>query len=178
MGMNGKYFMMLGLVMAAIVLSSCSSEKINNNSLEVHDIKEVQPTPVTVEADGSTAPSAEIGKEIPDQITGSAEDEVLSVSMLAELDANNNYTAKVTFRNKTIDSLELIYDCGLLISRERYKSDQENCLAVESMLLKKNQEETMMITIASDFFDTKNDAITVRYRHARTTTELEIQLQA
>jgi hypothetical protein len=100
------------------------------------------------------------------------------VSILAEIDADEiNYKTNIVFSNKTGKSLDLIFDCGLLISNDKFASRMgESCLAVESMLLKKNNKYTTTIILPKEFFGIDNKMITVRYRQDKLTKDLEIHL--
>jgi hypothetical protein len=121
----------------------------------------------------------QIVEEVPSQLKGSIEDEALRVSILAEIEEDKiNYKTNIVFSNKTAKSLDLVFDCGLLISNDKFATNSgELCLAVESMLLKKNNQETQTIILSTEFFDIDNKIITVRYRQDKITKDREIQLQ-
>lgn len=117
-------------------------------------------------------------KEAPSQLIGFVEDEFLSVSILAQIESDrNDYKTNIEFHNKSDKSLDLIFDCGLLISNEQFASKQEICPAVESMLLKKNKKETETLVLSKDFFEMANNVITVRYRQDQKTIDLEVKLE-
>jgi hypothetical protein len=121
-----------------------------------------------------------IVQEVPSQLKGTIEDEALRVSILAEIEADKiNYKTNIVFSNKTGRSLDLIVDCGLLISNDKFASsmgESYDCPAVESMLLKKNNKYTTTIILSKEFFGIDNTMVTVRYRQDKLTKDLQIQL--
>jgi hypothetical protein len=159
---------LMGVMIIIVSLTSCSSlEDINNNTSKLNTHSEVR----IVEEE-------RVVEEVPSQLKGYIEDEALRVSILAEIDADEiNYKTNIVFSNKTGKSLDLIFDCGLLISNDKFASSMgESCLAVESMLLKKNNKYTTTIILPNEFFGIDNKMVTVRYRQDKLTKDLQIQL--
>jgi hypothetical protein len=117
-------------------------------------------------------------KEVADQLKGSSEDEALKVSLLAEIDADKkSYKIDLVITNKTSHPLDLLYDCGLLISNDKFaSSDEETCIAVESMMLKKKDREERSMIVPLGFFGSDNNTIIVRYRQNSITKNLELRL--
>lgn len=74
--------------------------------------------------------------------------------------------------------LSRVADCGLFISNDKFALKTGTCPAVESMLLKKNSDETQSIILPKDFLYTNKKIITVRYRQDHKTKDLDIPLQA
>jgi hypothetical protein len=178
---------LLGVIIVIVSLTSCTSlEDINNNASELNIYEGLHTRAKATKEDFINPPPIEKGHSeeqivevVPSQLKGSIEDEALRVSIIAEIDADKiNYKANIVFSNKTGKSLDLVFDCGLLISNDKFAlSTGEICLTVESMLLKKNSKETKTIIIPKEFFDIDSKLITVRYRQEKITKDLEIQLQ-
>lgn len=182
--MRRPFLIMLGLVMAVIALAGCSEAKELDYPAEAEVYEQTPATPeAAAEAVLATPPTEEeyseesIDKEEPVPLKGAAEDEVLSVSVVVEPDSKGNYSTKIVFRNKAENSVDLLYDCGMLINRNQSVPDEGVCIAVESELLKKNQQTTAAYTLPGEFFDAANGMITVRYRQGQTRKQLDIQLQ-
>jgi hypothetical protein len=182
-----KRLFLLGVIIVIVSLTSCISlEDINNNASELNIYEGLHTMAKVTKEDFIDPPP--IGKEhseekivevVPSQLKGSIEDEALRVSILAEIDADKiNYKTNIVFSNKTGKSLDLVFDCGLLISNDKFASSTGVCLAVESMQLKKNNKEKQTIILPKDFFDIDSKLITVRYRQDKITKNLEIQLQS
>jgi hypothetical protein len=177
---------LLGVIIVIFSLTSCTSfEDINNNASELNINEGLHTMAKVNKEDFINPPPIEKGhseeqivEEVPSQLKGSTEDHALRVSILAEIDADKiNYKTNIVFSNKTGKSLDLVFDCGLLISNDKFASSTDVCLAVESMLLKKNNKEKQTIILPKDFFDIDRKLITVRYRQDKITKNLEIQLQ-
>jgi len=120
-----------------------------------------------------------IVNDTPRQLKGSIEDELLKVSILAQIESDSqDYMTNIEFYNKSGKSLNLVFDCGLLISNDQFVSKSGECPAVESMLLKKDKRESVSVVLSRKFFATANDVITIRYRQDTATKDLEIKLEA
>ncbi|MCR8656708.1 hypothetical protein [Paenibacillus endoradicis] len=109
-------------------------------------------------------------------LEGSIEDEILKVSIHAEIEADLlNYKTEIIFINKIKQSIDLIADCGSFISNDNFANSEDSCLAVDSMLLKKSIKESRTIHLPKDYFNNKE--ITVRYRQEKIVKELIVQMK-
>src|SRR5690606_9863393 len=89
---------------------------------------------VTIEHTDATIPvqtrqqEEAITTNAPSQLEGSAEDDALSVKLSAQLNSDRKaYMTNIEFYNKSGQSLDLIYDCGLLISNDQFASKSDIC---------------------------------------------------
>jgi hypothetical protein len=169
-----KRLFLLGVIIVIFSLISCTSLEDNNNASEMNTYEGFI-KPISIEKRDS---DEKIVEGFPNQLKGSNEDEALRVSILAEIDPDKiNYKTNIVFSNKTGKSLDLVFDCGLLISNDKLASNTGTCPAVESMLLKKNNKEKQTIILPKEFFDIDSKLITVRYRQDKLMKHLEVQLQ-
>jgi hypothetical protein len=176
----------LGVILLTVFLVSCTSlENVNNTATELNNHEGLNTRTEATKDFNNSSPmkighlEERIEMEVPSQLSGSIEDEALRVTIHAEIELDNiNYKTNIVFSNKNEKSMDLIYDCGLLISNDNFAQSTGDCLAVESMLLKKNQKETQTIILPKEFFDNDNNLITIRYRHDEIMKCLKIQLKA
>lgn len=118
-------------------------------------------------------------ERLPGKISGEAEDERLSVRIFGEIEPDRgHYKTSIRFRNKTGEPLDILFDCGLPVSRDRFAPKEGICAAVESMLLKGSGEETLTATLDAAFFDTEEKLVTVRYRDGGQLHELMVGMQS
>ena len=105
---------LLGVIIVMISLTGCTSLQDNNNGSEWNSYEDfIDPPPI----EKGDSEEVIIVEEVPSELKGSIEDEALRVSILAEIDADKiNYKTTIEFTNKTGKSLDLLFDCGLLIS--------------------------------------------------------------
>lgn len=117
-------------------------------------------------------------EEWPERLAGEGEAELLSVRILAEIEADRQqYNTTMVFSNKSDSALSILYDCGLLLSNDRFAPKAGICPSVESMLLKGGGEETLTVTLPAAFFNTEDRMITVRYRQDNVMHELLIGMR-
>lgn len=184
---------LFGIIMLMFFLTSCNSlEDIDNNVSELNNNEVLNTRAKGTEEDlinhevvaheevKSTENSEErIVEEVPSELNGSIEDESIRVSIHAEIEVDKmHYKTNIIFSNKSDKSLDLFYDCGLLISNDNFASNKGDCPAVESMLLKKNNKERQTVILPKDFYNRDNKIITIRYRQDKITNELKMKLKA
>lgn len=178
--MRKPFFGLLGVVIVFIT-ASCSSPKAIDNLSEsspYHSDAEIEriQTLLPIENEQLEEP---LLQDVPSQLKGSVEDEALRVMLSTQLEADQtSYKTDMEFHNKSETSLDLMFDCGLLISNDQFAPDTGDCPAVESMLLKRNKRESRSVTLSGEFFDKSNNVITIRYRQNTATKNLEIKLEA
>lgn len=177
-----RLFLLLGVIITISFVTGCSTPQA------IDEISESSPSQAITETaiEYTQAPfpiengplNEPLVKETPGQLKGFAEDESLSVSLLAQIESDHNdYKTNIEFHNKSDKSLDLVFDCGLLISNDQFALKQGDCPAVESMLLKKNMKETQALVLSKNFFEIANNVITVRYRQDQKTKDLEVKLE-
>lgn len=125
----------------------------------------------------SLAPSNSENEALAEVVEGEAEDENLKVSIKGNLnEEESGYLTTMRFQNKTTTSIDLIYDCGMLLTSSEVKGTDRICVSVESMLLKGEDSEEMEMILDSDWI--RNDAeIFVRYRKGNHMKKLNIQIE-
>lgn len=185
--MSRTLLAILGSIFMIVFVASCSGHTATNNhssapdtyrSFDANDgmtVEQQFDDSLPIEEEH---PEESIEVEIPSQLAGSVEDEALSINMQAELQSDGtNYMTNIEFHNKSGKSLDLIFDCGLLISNDQFASNSGECVAVESMLLKKNKRELVSVALSREFFDHADGVITIRYRQVGITKDLELKLE-
>jgi uncharacterized protein YcfL len=114
--------------------------------------------------------------ETPTGLSGSAENEALSVSIHAIMKPDTNqYKAEIVFKNKTDKEVSLLYDCGSLIASDTFRAKRDACLAVESMGLEGEHKVTYDLPEA---FLRRDSVIKIKYRQDKAAGELNIRLNA
>ncbi|UHA73638.1 hypothetical protein [Paenibacillus sp. 481] len=117
------------------------------------------------------------GTPIPSVMSGLAEDDTLKVSIHATKEKNSLlYKTKITFTNKTNTGIDLIFDCGSLISSASI-SKGDICPAVYSMLLKKSSTEEKVGMYDKNFFEGRTLSVTYEQEEG-VRKVLEIKLKA
>jgi hypothetical protein len=123
------------------------------------------------------APEEQITDQLPGRIDGFHEDEAIGVRIHAEYDTENQYyKTTIVFTNKTMNSMDIVADCGLFISKDHFEAGTD-CPAVESMLVKKNSSETQIMYLPGEFFNKLDEDISVKYRQGQTVKVINIQMK-
>lgn len=181
--MNKMYIGLLGAVVTFFSATGCSSllaidDFSESNTHHVHAEAAIESFEASIPVEQEQTNEGDV-KEAPDQLTGFVENEIMRVSLLAQLESDRtNYKTTIEFHNKSGKSVDLIFDCGLLISNDQFAPKTGDCPAVESMLLKKNGRESVSVSLPRAFFDVADNLITIRYRQDSSPNDLEIQLEA
>lgn len=170
--MKRKVFFYIS-VLGLITLFGCSlaghqqMNEIERNAASLDHPKKLQPK----ESFFSDTENA----EIQDSIAGEAEDENLKVIVEGTLnDEKSGYITNVSFQNKTNTPIDLIYDCGLLLTSTEAEGSDRNCVSVESMLLKRKSKEEMEITLNTGLVNNEAEVF-VRYRKDKQMNKVYIQ---
>ncbi|WP_435921513.1 hypothetical protein [Paenibacillus sp. DYY-L-2] len=161
-------------VLGLFILWGCSpAENQRMNETEQHASPVLQERSPLME---SLDPANSGNEELAEYIAGEAEDENLKVSIKGALnEEESGYLTTMRFQNKTTTSIDLIYDCGMLLTNSEVKGSDRICASVESMLLEGEGSEEMEMIIDSDWI--RNEAeIFVRYRKDNHMKKLYVQL--
>jgi len=172
---GGKLF--AGLLLLILLSTGCASPETSREpspaateSAEKADVVSDDMVHPGETKDESGHPPA----SLPELISGEGEDDVLSVRLTAELEADQeHYKTSIVFANKTESSLNILYDCGLPVSDDRFAPEDGNCPAVESMYLRGNRKETLTVSLPAAFFQ---GDVSVRYRVNNRINELVIKV--
>ncbi|RCX23561.1 hypothetical protein DFP94_1011160 [Fontibacillus phaseoli] len=110
-----------------------------------------------------------LSSPLPAGLTGKQSNEVLTISAKAVLDKNKaEYITEVNIGNLTENGVDILADCGSLVSYDNKKSvvgsDSFECAAVHSMLLHKKSVETFSLNIPQESYHDGSLSITVRYQ--------------
>lgn len=181
--MRKLYLGLLGVVITLFSVTGCSSLQAiddfsESNSHHAHAETEIEPIEASIPVEQEQTNEGAV-KEAPDQLTGFVEDEILRVSLLAQLESDRtDYKTTIEFHNKSGKSVDLIFDCGLVLSNDHFAAKAGSCPAVESMLLKKNGRESVTVSLSRAFFDVADNVITIRYRQDSSPKDLEVKLEA
>lgn len=111
-----RKLILFGIILTIFFSSGCNSlEDIDNNVSESNNFD----PPVMEREENKLINQGEvvekrIDEKVPNQLIGGTEDEIIRVSILAEIESDKTkYITKIIFNNKTEKSLELVYDCGI-----------------------------------------------------------------
>lgn len=114
--------------------------------------------------------------EVIEHLVGEAEDASLKVTLDASLvEDQSRYQTKIVYSNLSGKPIDILADCGLFIFNSKNNSLNRTCAAVESMLLKADAEEELIVTLHVDFFDDE-PLISVKYRLEGQLFELNINI--
>lgn len=162
-------------VLGLFIFWGCSpAENQPMNETEQHASPVLQERSLLKESLDSSNSENEALAEV---VEGEAEDENLKVSIKGTLnEEESGYLTTLKFQNNTTSSIDLIYDCGMLLTSSEEKGSDRICVSVESMLLKGEDSEEMEMILDSDWI--RNDAeIFVRYRKGNHMKKLNIQIE-
>lgn len=115
----------------------------------------------------------------PDRLSSQAEDKILQVTAQAvRLEDGATYRLEVTITNKTNTMVDILANCGSLVTieHEEFAREDRDCAAVHSMGLPKNASEKESYDLPAEYVKNESLKIKVRYEDEGVRGTLELDL--